>query len=654
MVVTTTYSKTTTGQSIANTWTTGNQLLPDVTGLTDGGYVVTYNNYDVTDGFIMLDFYDADNDVVGSYKIPYDGDTSAIGQPSVTQLANGRVLVVWDENDAASPGLKGALFAADGTIIGSEFALAGSSTIYETPDVTALSGGGYVLSYAATGNSSIRVFNNSGSSVASFAIEAITLGSQIDAVVTALNDGGFAVAFSDSSTGNNRILSRTYDADGTQRSTNPIVVDGAGENTNPAIASLENGGYAVAYVDTSYANENGTSGISLVLVNASGAPTNGPIQVNVPTTGAGQNEAEPSITVLNNGYIVVSWTYPFSGADNDIYARVFTQTGAEVSLDPDGGEFVLASSTSDEVASAVTSLLNGSFVTVWQDSDTADSSGGYIAREVFTITRTSVGDSAANTIFGDDLGDIMSGEGGNDTLWGFDGDDEISGGSGSDFLSGGGGNDTLNGGGGKDRLLGVEGKDKLTGGGGDDLLVGGDGKDRMWGDNGKDTLSGNEGNDKLWGGNGKDKLFGGKGNDKLFGNKGNDTLEGSKGDDKLDGGNGKDKLSGEGGKDKLFGGIGNDKLDGGKGNDKLSGESGKDKFVFAKNYDKDVVLDFENNRDTIQIDDNLWNGTKTVAQILAQFGTQNGADVVLNFSGGDVLTIENTTIAQLQNDIDII
>ncbi len=608
MVVTSTYSKTTTGQLIANTWTTGDQLLPDVTGLTDGGYVVTYNNYDATDGFVMLNFFDADNDVVGNYIIPYDGDTSAFGQPSITQLASGKVLVVWDENDATSPGLKGALFAADGTTIGSEFALAGSDTTYETPDVTALVDGGYVVSYSSAGDSRVIVYNANGSIRASMVIDGIATGSQIDAVVTALNDGGFAVAFSDDSAGNNRILSRTYDADGTQRTINPIVVDGADENTNPAIASLSNGGYAVAYVDTSYANENGTSGISLVLVNASGAPTNGPIQVNIPTTGAGDNEAEPSITVLDNGYIVVSWTYPFTGADNDIYARVFTQTGAEISLDPDGGEFVLTSSASDEVASTVTSLLNGSFVTVWQDSDTADSSGGYIARETLTIVRNTIGDSAANIIHGDSIQDNIFGQEGNDTLWGFGGDDVISGNSGNDMLDGGSGDDTLNGG------------------------------------VGKDTLEGSKGDDTLDGGKGRDKLFGGNGDD---------TLEGSKGDDKLDGGKGKDTLDGQGGKDKLFGGIGNDKLDGGKGKDKLSGESGKDKFVFAKNYDKDVVLDFENNKDTIQIDDNLWSGNKSVNKVLNQFGTQMGNDFVLDFGGGDVLTIKNITKGQLMNDVDI-
>ena len=147
---------------------------------------------------------------------------------------------------------------------------------------------------------------------------------------------------------------------------------------------------------------------------------------------------------------------------------------------------------------------------------------------------------------------------------------------------------------------------------------------------------------------------GGSGNDFILGNDAKNTLKGNNGKDTLKGEKGNDKLFGGNGKDKLFGGGGKDKLDSGRGNDKLKGNGGNDKFVFKNNYDKDKVLDFKDNRDTIMLDDNLWSGTKSVNMVLNQFGTQNGSDFVFDFGGGDILTIKNTTKSQLQNDIDII
>ncbi len=144
---------------------------------------------------------------------------------------------------------------------------------------------------------------------------------------------------------------------------------------------------------------------------------------------------------------------------------------------------------------------------------------------------------------------------------------------------------------------------------------------------GNDRLSGKEGDDQLYGGNGKDKLKGGDDNDELYGGRG---------------------------KDKLKGGNGDDQLYGGKGNDKLTGNAGNDRFVFKDKYDKDKVLDFQNNNDTIVLNDNLWNGNKSINKVLNQFGTQQGSDFVFDFGGGDILIIKNATKSQLQNDIDIV
>ncbi len=617
MAVSVTYSlESTLNETIANTYTTYDQLLPDVTGLSNGGYVVAYNNRDATDGFMGLNFYDADSNVIGTYKLPYSAPHSGIGEPSITQLSNGNVLVVWDENQAGEEGLKGQLFTDTGTAVGTELSLTNITPLFETPDVTALEGGGFAVSYNVGSTLSVRLYNNAGvQQGGSIQIETIGVGIQSDPVITGLADGGFAVTFLDISGGS--IYTRAFDADGTARSAAQLLVGAAIWDTPPAIAALSNGKYAIAYSSTAFVNEGGTSGIVLVIVNADGTPGT-QIQVNDPTTGAGKNEIEPAITVLDNGFIVVTWTYPASGTDSDIYGRIFDQSGNPITVSGITGDFAFTLGTTDDIASAVSVLLGGEFVTVWQDSDTSDGSGGRITRMESELVRTSVGDGAADTIVGDQLHDVIKGNGG------------------ADLLSGKAGNDTLRGG---------DGKDTLKGGSGNDTLKGDRGEDVLKGDKGDDQLFGNDGSDKLVGGAGKDVAKGGKGKDKLYGNDGDDKLFGNKGNDDLFGGTGNDKLSGNDGNDELFGG---------KGNDKLTGNAGMDRFVFKKNYDKDKVLDFQNNKDVIVLDDNLWNGNKTVSQILDQFGTQNGNDFVLNFGAGDVLTINNTTKSQIQNDIDII
>lgn len=169
-----------------------------------------------------------------------------------------------------------------------------------------------------------------------------------------------------------------------------------------------------------------------------------------------------------------------------------------------------------------------------------------------------------------------------------------------------------------------------------------------------ENAKGGSGNDKLTGNVVKNKLIGNGGNDALFGGKGNDVLLGGKGKDKLNGQAGKDKLKGQAGNDTLKGLAGNDRLDGAKGDDKLIGGKGKDKLVYKKGYDRDTIVGMANNKDTIVLDDNLWKGTKSVNKVLNQFGHMDGSDFVLNFGGGDVLTVKNMTKTQLQDDINIV
>ena len=80
-----------------------------------------------------------------------------------------------------------------------------------------------------------------------------------------------------------------------------------------------------------------------------------------------------------------------------------------------------------------------------------------------------------------------------------------------------------------------------------------------------------------------------------------DVLRGEAGDDRLWGEDGADELDGGTGDDILRGGAGDDVLWGGAGRDKLWGGRGADTFVFDAADGRDVVRDFEIDRDVIAL-----------------------------------------------------
>jgi Ca2+-binding RTX toxin-like protein len=199
----------------------------------------------------------------------------------------------------------------------------------------------------------------------------------------------------------------------------------------------------------------------------------------------------------------------------------------------------------------------------------------------------------------------------------------------------------------------------------DNTLAGTGRLDLILGEDGNDRLSGGRGNDYLYGGSGVDSLFGGSGYDAISGSVGEDIIFGGVGNDAIHGDDDNDRLSGESGVDTLFGGAGSDTLNGGhnrdvlyggSGDDQLTGGSGIDTFVFRAGSGNDRITDFLNGRgDRLQLDDNLWQSSLSVEQVVAQFGSVSSGGVSLVFANGDHLRIDRfTDLASLANYIEII
>lgn len=177
--------------------------------------------------------------------------------------------------------------------------------------------------------------------------------------------------------------------------------------------------------------------------------------------------------------------------------------------------------------------------------------------------------------------------------------------------------------------------------------IGGSGDDDITGNDANNKLEGKDGADTLLGGLGEDDLRGGKGKDHMEGGSGNDELRGGKGKDRLEGGENADYISGGNGKDNLLGGKGDDTLEGGSGNDNKTGGKGSDTFIFVDGFGADKIKDFDATDDNEKIDLSGVTAIVSFNDLSNNHMIQVGSDVVIDAGGGDTITLEGVSLADL-------
>ncbi len=121
---------------------------------------------------------------------------------------------------------------------------------------------------------------------------------------------------------------------------------------------------------------------------------------------------------------------------------------------------------------------------------------------------------------------------------------------------------------------------------------------------------------------------------------GDDVMIGSTADDTvwLDAGN--DRFDGRGGNDIAYGGAGKDSLAGGGGDDTLVGGSGADVFIFRPNGGNDIITDFQDRSDKIDL-----SGYDIT---FADLGlTAIGRDVLITLPDGDSILLQKVALKLL-------
>jgi Ca2+-binding RTX toxin-like protein len=137
-------------------------------------------------------------------------------------------------------------------------------------------------------------------------------------------------------------------------------------------------------------------------------------------------------------------------------------------------------------------------------------------------------------------------------------------------------------------------------------------------------------------------------NDLYFGVLGDvGNVRGLQGNDGLIGGVHRESLLGNTGADVLAGLYSSDLLGGGRGNDTLIGGQGSDAFFFRAHCGSDIILDFEDDRDTIVLDSRLLaSGVSTTVQsgdLTLHFGT--GDDIVIQGVGTALAILDDILVA---------
>jgi hypothetical protein len=602
----------------------------DITGLADGG-LAGVGDFNATQS--NATFFDGDLAVTGT--------STLIGglNGSMDQLTNGNVVTALED---AGDVVYQITTATGATVLADTSVFEEDTT---APDVAALAGGGFVIATtdAASGpnnNIEVRRFDAAGASLGGLVVDGTSANDQ-GGVVTGLADGGFAVAWTRTAAGpQTEAWIAVYEADGTVRKAPTLLDTGGTTNANMSIVALNTGGFGVAYQDSGWSGTD--TEITFARLDAAGSAL-GFARV----TNYADADTDPSLAVLSNGLVAVSYTTLVAG-DTDVHLQLINPANGARLLE--FAHIVDGTTAFEEESSAAEWGLAGLAVALEGSSSDVD---------VLQLVRTSTGDGADDLITGDEARDFMDGGIGEDTLSGLANDDRLVGGSGLDQLFGGDGDDSLSGGDNGDNLQGGDGDDSLDGGDAGDTLNGGAGVDTVdysqatavtvdlgltgfqnTGGGGIDRLAGIEwvigtdGTDSLTG-NGADNVLDGGG----FG----DTLAGAGGDDTLFASHGADSVQGGAGDDYVYGGIGADVMSGGSGSDTLAYLEG----IFASSetfldlgdttaqnthsHGADTLIGFENVLTDIFSDRILGTGADN------RFESSGGHDTLKSKDGSDVL-----------------
>lgn len=406
------------GETLVNSFTTGEQSDQHVTALSGGGWVVTWSSYGGQDGDgvgVFQQVYDQDGVAKGS-ETQVNAYTTGIQYHSqITALADGGWVVTWESfgQGGNGSGLYQKAYDADGSALGGEtkINISGNEGLIHQ-QVAALVDGGWAITWIGFDADSygihMQAYNADGSPLGSERLaNTYATSIQYNPTVVGLSNGGWVVTWDSNGQdeGNtDGVYQQAYNPDGTPLGTETRV------NTytpwpqgNSQIAALPGGAWVVTWM--SIAQDNNGYGVYQQIYNADGTAHGGETQVHSSTVG---NQWFQQIATLSDGGWVVAWATSYGDSDG-IYLQAFNADGTRQGAETHVGSYAAGDQTSPHI----TALADGGWVVTWSSAGRdGDGVGVYQQRydadgEVHGINHApSAADNTLTTL--EDTGNVFS------------------------------------------------------------------------------------------------------------------------------------------------------------------------------------------------------------------------------------------------------
>lgn len=213
---------------------------------------------------IIGKFHDDSGNALGEkFIINDDAQSGWQTEPSVAALTNGNAVVTWTSGDSWNNGVFFRIIDTTGAGVNSTTQVNSSTAFNQNDsDVAALKDGGFVVTWTDQGGADgsgygifFKLYDNSGNEiVGETQVNDQHTSTQWQSEVTALDDGGFVITFTDNQSSSDgsgaSAWAQQYDKYGAVIQENFLVnITTAGAQQNTVLTGLENGDFAIAWED---------------------------------------------------------------------------------------------------------------------------------------------------------------------------------------------------------------------------------------------------------------------------------------------------------------------------------------------------------------------------------------------------------------------